>query len=144
MDFYNMLNNAYNELYDLNQKSSNCDEINKLVIPTLITEKTPTRLHWVNTSSLLDVINRQPNHLLHFLKYELSNKEINWMSSNINDGLIIHGKNIKKELISELVLKYVNTFVICSSCKSYNTTLDKFNSKKYNFLCNNCKMTKVI
>ena len=144
MDFYDMLNNAYNELYDFNQKSINCDEINKLIIPTLVTEKTPTRLHWVNPNSLLNIINRPPNHLLQFLKYELSNKEINWMSSDINDGLIIHGKNIKKELISDLVLKYVNTFVICSSCKSYNTTFDKFNSKKYNFQCNYCKMNKII
>ena len=140
MDFNNMLDNAYDELYKINNKN----EFNKLIIPTPNIDKTPTRLHWTNTVSLLHVINRTPQHLLQFLKYELSNKEINWMSNDINDGLIIHGKNIKKELLSELILKYVNLCVICSSCKYYDTTLNKFNSHKYTFECNNCKMTKII
>ena len=104
MDFNVMLDNAYDELYKQNK-----NEFNKLKIPNLNIEKTPTRLHWTNTVSLLNIINRSPQHLLYFLKYELSNKEINWMSNDINDGLIIHGKNIKKEFLSELILKYVNS-----------------------------------
>ncbi len=140
MDFNLMLDNAYNELYGISGKII----INKLVIPTLSIDKTPTRLHWLNVVPLLNIIHRTHQHLFQFLKYELSNKEINWMSNDINDGLIIHGKNIKKELIMELILKYVNLCVICSSCKSYNTTLNKFTSKKYNFECHNCKMIKII
>ena len=140
MDFIELLNNAYDELYIINGETSS----HKLVIPTLITTKTQTRLHWINTMDLLNVINRTPQHLLQFLKYELSNKEINWKSSDFNDGLIIHGKNIKKDNISDLILKYVNTFVICKNCKSHNTILSKFNSQKYNFNCIKCNMTKVI
>ena len=117
---------------------------NKLIIPSLLTEKTPTRLHWLNTIDLLNSINRSPDHLINFLKSELANKEINWFSGDFNDGLIIHGKRIKKEEISALILKYVNFYVICSSCKCSNTILNKYNSKKYEFECCNCKMTKII
>lgn len=136
MDFNLMLDEAYDLLYK--------NPINKLIIPIINIDKTPTRLHWTNVSALLNVINRSSQHLLQYLKYELSNKEINWVSDNIDLGLFIYGKNIKKEFLTELVLKYVNNCVICSSCKSYDTILTKFNSKKYNFECNNCKMTKVI
>ena len=46
------------------------------------------------------------------------------MSNNINNGLIIHRKNIKKEFLSELILKYINFCIICSGCKSYNTIIN--------------------
>jgi translation initiation factor 2 beta subunit (eIF-2beta)/eIF-5 len=136
MNFNIMLDEAYNCL-ELKKN-------NKLIIPTLIIEKIPTRLYWSNTTKLLEVINRSPEHIINFLKSELANKEINWFSNNINDGLIIHDKKIKKEVLSNLILKYVNMYVICSSCKSSDTILNKYNSKKYEFECENCKMTKII
>lgn len=136
MDFNTMLDDAYNQI---EQKKKN-----KLIIPSLVTEKTATRLHWLNTNQFLHSINRTPDHLLLFLKSELANKEINWVSSTIDDGLIIHGKKIKSTDISDLILKYVNHYVICSSCKSSDTLLNKFNSKKYEFICTNCNMIKNI
>ncbi len=92
----------------------------------------------------LNILNRSSEHFMLFLKNELCDKEINWYSSNKLDGIIIHGKCQKNANIMELIKKYINIFVICSSCKKINTELTKITLKKYNFKCLYCGMNKIL
>lgn len=50
---------------------------------------------------------------------------INWMSCDKSDGIMIQGKNIKENVIKELILKYINEFVLCPGCHKTNSTMVK-------------------
>ena len=116
----------------------------KLILPKLETEITKCRLYWKNIMEYLNVLNRSPEHFYIFLKNELCNNEINWYSGNKDDGIIIRGKNKKNTEIIELIKKYINKYVMCSCCKKINTELNKITSKKYEFKCLCCEMTKCL
>ena len=136
-DFNIMADEAYQQLETDTRNET-------LILPTIITEIGTTRLHWKNVKEYLRVIRRHPDHFMEFLKKEFTNKEINWYSGSISDGLIIHGKGQKQVHITDIALKYVNTYVICSSCGKSNSILTKQNSKFYEFECLKCNMTKFI
>uniref|UniRef100_A0A6C0EBT6 Translation initiation factor IF2/IF5 domain-containing protein n=1 Tax=viral metagenome TaxID=1070528 RepID=A0A6C0EBT6_9ZZZZ len=129
-----------NESYQLLEVYSE----DKLVLPKLETEINMSRLYWKNIMEYLKVLNRSPDHFYIFLKNELCNNEINWYSGNKDDGILIRGKNKKNTEIIELIKKYINKYVICSCCKKINTELNKITSKKYEFKCLCCEMTKCL
>ena len=131
-----MVNEAYMLLNEHNKPET-------IIIPPLITEISTTRLHWKNVESIMTIINRDSEHYLAWLKTELTNKEISWYSGLKSDGLIFHGKRQKQSDILEITYKYINNFVICSSCKQHKTDLNKITQKKYEFKCNNCGFNRI-
>ena len=137
ISFNKMVDNAY-QLMEINKKK-------KIILPNMDIEIESNRLYWKNVECFLKLINRCPDHFLNFLKYEFNNKDINWLSAlSIKDGLIIHQKYPKLKALKDMINKYIEIFVICSSCNSYNTLLNKFISKKYQFICSDCGMNKCI
>jgi translation initiation factor 2 beta subunit (eIF-2beta)/eIF-5 len=147
--------NSY-EIINMNELSFNkmIDEIytiininkskKKIQLPNLNVDIETNRLYWKNINEFLDLINRPIEHFINYLKYELNNKEINMITSSLEDGIIIHQKYPKLKKIIDVRNKYIEIYVICSSCNSYNTTLTKYISKTYNFKCLNCDMYKCI
>ena len=133
--FENMVNEAYQQL-DRESRGET------LILPPPVTCIETTRLHWKNVKEYLRVIRRHPDHFMSFLKKEIPGKEINWFSGSKSDGLIIHGKRQNNKELTELSLKYIDTFVICSSCKHADTHLIKESSKNYQFECLDCGMKK--
>lgn len=133
-NFENMVNEAYESL---NNNSSDV-----LVLPKIDLDINQSRLHWKNVKEFLKVINRQSDHFIYFLKKEMM-KEINWYSKSKSDGLIIHGKFQKKSDISNLAIKYINNYVICSSCKKVDTVIIKENKDNI-FECLVCGMKKFV
>lgn len=134
-----------NEAYEILDNISNTTQIeNDLILPKLITEISPAKLYWKNIVNYLNILNRSPDHFYIFLKNELCNNDINWYSENKEDGIIIHGKYLKNIVIIELIKKYINMYVICDSCKKKYTTLNKITTKKYEFKCLNCGMSKIL
>ena len=129
-NFEIMLENIYSQLIKKKKTSLN--------LPNLIIENSPTKLYWRNITEYLNIINRDHDHFYNYIKSQYSDKDINWYSSNKSDGLIIHGKFLKNNIITNIFNKYVNTFVICNSCKHYNTILIKKNCKTFYFKCNEC------
>lgn len=136
--FEYMVNEAYQEL----DKDPN--EAQTLILPDIVTTIEPTRMIWVNVKDYLRVIRRRPEHFINFLRNEkICKGEINWMSGSISDGLVLHDKFRKNTIISEMALKYVNDFVVCTTCKRADSLLIKEKeSKLHKFECNNCGMTK--
>jgi translation initiation factor 2 beta subunit (eIF-2beta)/eIF-5 len=137
MDFNTLVNNAY-LILDQQSRGEN------LILPDIIIEIGTTRLHWKNVKDFLKIIQRHPDHFMDWLKSELPSQEINWFSGSKADGLIIHGKRQKKSDITDMALKYVNNYVICSSCKHADTKMIKINHKQWEFECMDCGMKKFI
>lgn len=135
-NFDNMVNEAYTQLEHSNEN-------NKIYLPQFEVEIGTTRLHWKNTEQYLNLINRDPNHFIDFLKKELLGKDINWFSGSISDGLIIHGKRLKKTDITNISIKYVERFVICPCCKKTKSTMVK-DQKKYEYECLECGFKKYL
>jgi translation initiation factor 2 beta subunit (eIF-2beta)/eIF-5 len=128
--FEELVDEAYSQLGKEIKKTT-------LVLPQLEVEVSPTRLHWKNVEILCQVIKRDPDHFISFLKKEMMGKEINWFSGSKADGLIVHGKRQNKQHVSEMALKYISVFVTCPSCKNSNTVLTK-----EKFECLDCGMNK--
>jgi translation initiation factor 2 subunit 2 len=136
-DFMTLVDEAYSKL----EKES---KLTNIILPNFNIEISTTRIHWKNVVEILNTINRSEDHFMSFIKCEFVNKEIAWYSANKSDGLIIHGKYKKKNEITNIVNKYINNYVICSSCKSYNTLLHKHSNKQYEFECVHCGCKKIM
>jgi translation initiation factor 2 beta subunit (eIF-2beta)/eIF-5 len=134
-DFDTLMNEAYESL----EKTTNNTH---LILPKIIYETTVTRIHWRNVIDYLKIIKRQPDHFISFIKAEYPDKEISWFSNSISDGIIIHGKFLKQQLLHDFAMKYINVYVICSACKSADTELTKLSSKMYSFECLDCGHNK--
>ena len=136
LDWSTMVNKAYDMLGATEKKST-------LVLPKPEYEAMPTRIHWKNIKEYLKTINRSPEHFFKWLCSEIPDREVAWMSASIKDGLIVQGKRQKISDINDLSIKYINEFVTCSSCNSYNTTLGKeIDIKAWLFNCQTCGSTK--
>ena len=132
-------NTLMNEAYDSLEKTTNDTH---LILPKVICETTVTRIHWKNVTDYLKIIKRKPDHFINFIKVEYPDKEVSWFSNSISDGIIIHGKFLKQQLLQDLAMKYINAYVICSACKSADTELSKSSSKMYYFECLDCGHNK--
>lgn len=136
-DFETLVNQAYTIL---DNQSNGSD----LILPEVDVEIGTTRLHWKNVKEYLKVIKRHPDHFIDWLRSELPSQSINWFSGSKSDGLIIQGKRQRKSDVIELVLKYVNEYVICPSCKKADSLMTKLHSKQYEFECQDCGMKKFV
>ena len=129
-------NSMLDEVYTIINESK--ENISGIRLPEIIFINNGTKVIWKNVKDFLRLVKRNPTHLLNFLNVELLNK-VNWISESKSDGLNFRFK-IKKEVLSSLLIKYVKEYVICKSCKSLNTNIEKDKEiRKYIFKCNNCK-----
>lgn len=128
--FEQMLDNLLNKI----EKKQN--KIN-IILPDPVLIKSGNNIIWKNIKEYLKIIKRPPTHFINFLNYELSCL-INWISESKSDGCIIHLK-IKSNTIIDLMKKYIKDYVLCKSCQSINTIINKDKTlKKYNFICYDC------
>ena len=136
MNFEDMVEIAYNEMGQPRKQ--------RIVIPELSIEITPTRGRWLNVLPFCESINHKSNIILEYLKKEMKGKNVAWFSPNEDDGILIIAKKTKKQDIITLVEKYVTNFVNCSSCNNAISTLTKTDGKYYNYECLTCGFTKCI
>lgn len=128
MDFESMLDNIYDNL--------ECKNKNKLVLPKIDLNISSTNTYWKNIKKFLRTIKRGPDHFVMIMNKEVG--ETNWVSSSKSDGVVIIGK-VKKEKIILTIQSYMKNYVICNTCNSINTKLEKNNViRKYQLYCNDC------
>ena len=84
-----------------------------------------TKTTWVNFLDICEAINREPQHILDFLKAELD-VEGNFGSEK---NLILVGKYQNKH-ITNLYKQYLATYVRCLDCKKLNTELTRDSSTR--------------
>jgi len=91
----------------------------------------------------MNVIDRKPEYFMKYYNKLYSDRPMNYHSDDKNKGVIIVGKKIKQDFVKQILIKYINEFVICPSCSSFETTFKKNKDvKKYNFQCKNCGFNK--
>ena len=79
-----------------------------------------TKTSWANFNQICTQINREPQHVLDFVKAELD------IEGNFgSDGnLILTGRFKDKHIIS-VYKRYIDAYVKCGMCKKINTTMTK-------------------
>lgn len=129
--FEEMLVELYNNLDQNN-------DIFKISLPEPIIIKNGSNIIWKNVKDFLRITKRPPDHFLNFLRKE-GNVVINWISESKSDGLIFSQKKIRSDFLIDQMKLYLKEYVICKSCKSINTYIEKDKQiRKYNFICKNC------
>ena len=112
--------------------------ISNNVKPLILFIKNVNNIIWKNVKEFLKISKRPPDHFLGFLRKE-SIYTINWQSESKSDGLILNQKKIKNDFLIDKMKIYLKDYVICKSCKSINTYIEKDKQlRKYNFICVNC------
>lgn len=95
---------------------------------------------FTNFSNLCKELNRDKDHLLLFITSELC---VN-ASIDGNERLIIRGKYSPSQ-IQKIVTNYITQYVLCQSCKSMDTLIDRDKSTRLGFLrCNVCQASMSI
>ena len=132
MDFEQRLIEVYENL-------GGTDKLDELVLPDPIIKIDTRNTKWTNVKKFLQAIKRPPDHFISFLRIQLDPVEVNQITDKLSDGIILIGKhNIK--ILSPLLEKYINEYVICNLCKSYNTKIKKNDStRKFEFKCKDCQ-----
>lgn len=130
--FENMLDKVYDNLDQNN-------EILSVVLPEPQLIKNGHNIIWKNVKDYLRITNRPPDHFINYLN-KSCNCQANWLTDSKSDGLIFNQKKIKVSDVIEYMKTYLKDYVICKSCKSYQTQIVKDQTiRKYNFICLNCK-----
>ena len=129
--FYDMLNDVYSELESFTSSNT------KLIIPDPILTQNTTNTCWENVKKILQAINRPPDHFIEFLNIKLNTGD--WMSASKSDGILLIGK-FKVNQIKNVISEYIKEYVMCNTCKSTDTTLEKNKElRSYYVNCNKCK-----
>jgi len=76
----------------------------------------------VNFTNIANYLNREPRHLLKYFLRELAT------SGDIESGRAVFIGKFKKEFLQKKLESYVETFVRCKECKSYDTRVEKEDS----------------
>jgi translation initiation factor 2 subunit 2 len=129
--FNDMLTELYNNL-DQNNDTT------KIMIPEPIIIKNGSNNIWKNVKAFLRITKKPPEHFVIFIRNE-ANCNVNWISESKSDGLIFSIKKLKNDFLIDQMNKYLKEYVICKSCKSINTYIERDKQiRKYNFICRNC------
>jgi len=136
-DFVLMLDQLYEKL------EGDEDEIfTSKKIPQPKINMYPRKIHWANYYDTIRVMNRDFNHFQIYIQNELAINTSLKNVLNMKEGLILHTKCRDRQLKS-LIGKYYTKYVICRSCNSDNTCMEKMKgiSKLHQITCNNCLST---
>lgn len=129
--FDEMLNDLY---LNLNLKKTNL----KLVLPDPVLVKSGNKTIWKNVNDFIKLCNRDSEHFINYINTESSTQAF-WVSDIKEEGCIFTTKT-KKDYVYELMKKYITDQILCKSCQSLDTKIEKNKElRKYKFICNNCK-----
>ncbi len=113
MNYEKLLDNAYEKLPKVAQATE------RFEIPKVLGHVQGNKTIISNFFKIVDIVRRDPQHLLKYLLRELA-------SPGVIDGQrLILGRKISSNLINEKVDQYVNEFVLCPECKKPDTILKK-------------------
>ena len=136
LDFDEMIDDIYSEL-----NKSKDTYVLKLDKPIL--KVTSTNTFWPNAKKVIKGLKRPPEMVIKFLSEEL-NRNINWKSSNKNEGIVLERK-VHFNIFNSAFQKFINNYVLCKKCKSSNTVVKKENEiRAYRLYCRNCKMDYIL
>jgi translation initiation factor 2 subunit 2 len=118
-----------------------CSEPVKTRLKPLDVQREGTRKTVVtNFGTLCNDINRDRNHVMSFFLCELNSD----CSIDANDRLILKGR-YSPGAVSSIARKYIEQYVMCNGCKSFDTIIDRDKATRLFFLrCSNCHASQSV
>ena len=136
--YQTMLDRVYEFLNKNNPEISN-KKIYKLP-PIQIIKNGPKKIIWVNFNEICKCMNRTVEHLFQYFLSELGAEG----SLDEHVRFIIKGR-FAPLYIESILRKYIQEYVLCTSCGSFNTRLTKDSiSRLYFLFCNDCVCSKSV
>lgn len=106
-------------------------KVERLELPRLFINTVGMRTIISNFNEVSDVLDRDPQHILKFLTREMAT------AATFHDSRAIFQGKFQRDSFERLLLRYMESFVICPVCKRPDTKIIK--DKRLSFLvCNAC------
>jgi translation initiation factor 2 subunit 2 len=106
-------------------------KVERLELPRLFINTVGMRTIISNFNEVADVLDRDPQHVLKFLTREMAT------AATFHDSRAIFQGKFQRDSFERLLLRYMESFVICPVCKRPDTKIMK--EKRLSFLvCNAC------
>jgi translation initiation factor 2 subunit 2 len=106
-------------------------KVERLELPRLFINTVGMRTIISNFNEVADVLDRDPQHVLKFLTREMAT------AATFHDSRAIFQGKFQRDSFERLLLRYMESFVICPVCKRPDTKIVK--EKRLSFLvCNAC------
>lgn len=132
LKYYNLLTRAM-DILNMNREEEN----ERLKLRISVVRK--SRRTYVNVVDLAHQLNRQPDHLAHFLsKVLLSEGSIN------KEGSLVLSGSFLQSAVEKTLRQFIDLYVVCKSCDSMDSTHIVRENKLYFLKCEKCKGSRCV
>ena len=111
MDYADLLKRAKEKLPEVISKSQ------RFQVPKVQGHVEGNRTIIINMFAILDLMGREPDHMLKYLQRELATAA--WYE----DKRLVFGRKLSSSMINDKVYKYAETYVLCEECGKPDTRL---------------------
>lgn len=113
------------------------DDGDRIKLPLKVLRK--SRKTWVNVVEVTAKLNRQPEHLAHFITESLFTEG----SINKDGYLILTGSHLQSD-IEKPLRNFIELYVVCRSCDSVDDTYITKDNKLFFLKCDRCKASRCV
>jgi len=132
LQYYSMLNRA---MEALNRNKEEVGERLKLGLSVV----RKSRKTYINVVSIAKQLDRQPDHLSHFLTKNLCGE------GNINkEGQLVMNGSFLQSAVEKALRQFIELYVVCRSCESVEETRIVRENKLYFLRCDKCKASRCV
>lgn len=132
LKYYNLLTRAM-DILNMNRE----EEGERMKLKISVVRK--SRRTYVNVVDLSHQLNRQPEHLAHFLsRVLLSEGSIN------KEGSLVLSGSFLQSAIEKALRQFIDLYVVCKSCDSVDSTHIVRENKLYFLKCEKCKGSRCV
>ncbi|ELA40785.1 uncharacterized protein VICG_02178, partial [Vittaforma corneae ATCC 50505] len=97
------------------------------------------RKTYINVVDIASQLNRQPEHLSHFLTRSL------YGEGNINkDGQLVLSGSFLQSAVEKALRQFIELYVVCRSCENVDETRIVRENKLYFLRCDKCKASRCV
>ena len=128
-----LLTRVFNIIREKNPNVNDAEKIKLTLKPPQVARIGTKRTSFSNFGEICKSLKRQEKHLHQYLLAELGTNG----SIDANNALIIKGRFQQKQ-IENVLRSYIKEYVICKTCRSPDTSLQK-EERLSVLLCNNCR-----
>lgn len=132
LQYYNLLNKAMDAL-----KRNTEGEGERLKLTLSVVRR--SRKTYINVAVIAKQLNRQPEHLAHFLTSNLCGE------GSINrEGQLVMSGSYLQSAVEKVLRQFIELYVVCKSCESAEDTEIVRENKLYFLKCDKCKASRCV